>query len=216
MKEITSGKIRQFIIRLLFVIAGIIVMGIGISIFKFATLGNDPYTGMLFAMADALNFPYPWLQVIVGGILFLIQLFLDRHTIGAGSVINVFGIGFVIDFFNGIIPKLVEAPEGMPFKLLTVAIGMLLCSLGISLYQEASLGISPYDSLSVIAADKQDKLPYFWCRIITDAICAIVCFALGGIIGIGTIVTAFGFGPFVSFYNKYVSDPALRTLITEK
>ena len=80
----------------------------------------------------------------------------------------------------------------------------------ISMYQQADLGVSPYDASSLILAERQSRFPYFWCRIFTDGICAVVCFVLGGIVGIGTVVTAFGFGPFVTFFNKLISDPLIR------
>ena len=50
-------------------------------------------------------------------------------------------------------------------------------------------------------AKRMPKISYFWCRIFTDAFSALVCFLSGGLIGIGTLVTAFGFGPVVEFFN---------------
>jgi uncharacterized membrane protein YczE len=42
-----------------------------------------------------------------------------------------------------------------------------------------------------------------------DACCALICFLAGGIVGIGTLVSAFGFGPFIQFFNKTVSEKIL-------
>ena len=84
-------------------------------------------------------------------------------------------------------------------------IGMVICSFGLSLYQCSDLGVSPYDAASLILDKKLARIPYFWCRIFTDGVCALICFAAGGIVGVGTLVTAFGFGPFIAAFNRVVS-----------
>ncbi len=191
-------------------IVGIVFLALGIAIFKLALLGNDPYTGMLFAISDVTGFPYPWLQALMGAIFFVFQLIWGRHLIGFGTIYNAACIGFIVDFFYKLIYGMFGDVPNFPLQLLTLAIGMIICSLGISMYQKADMGVSPYDSLSLMMAERQNRLPYFWCRIITDGTCAVVCFLLGGIVGIGTVVTAFGFGPFVTFFNLLVSDPLIR------
>ena len=60
-----------------------------------------------------------------------------------------------------------------------MAAGVLVLSLSASLYQTADLGIAPYDALSIIMADRL-PLPYFWCRILTDSLCTVAAFLLGG------------------------------------
>ena len=40
--------------------------------------------------------------------------------------------------------------------------------------------------------------------------CALVCFLAGGIIGIGTLATTFGFGPVIHFFNKHFSEKVIR------
>ncbi len=200
-----AGRYEK-ISRIIMVLAGVVFLALGISIFKLSLLGNDPYTGMLFAISDKSGFPYAWLQVIFGLVLFVVQFFLGRHLVGFGTVYNAFFIGFIVDFFNRIFEATVGELDSFLLRLIVLAIGMIIASFGISMYQEADLGVSPYDSISLIMAEKQDRFAYFWCRILTDAICAVVCFLFGGIIGIGTLVTAFGFGPFVTFFNNLISD----------
>ena len=71
--------------------------------------------------------------------------------------------------------------------------------------------IVPYDALALILDRKLPKLPYFWCRILCDGSCALICFLAGGIVGLGTLVSAFGFGPVIAFFNKTVSEPLCKT-----
>ena len=97
-------------------------------------------------------------------------------------------------------------PETFLIRVLLLALGVAVTSLSCSFYQMAKLGVAPYDSISLIA-DQKTKIPYFWCRMITDVICAAVCLCSGGLLGLGTIICAFGLGPFISFFDQYISRP---------
>ena len=82
-------------------------------------------------------------------------------------------------------------------------------ALGASLYQTADLGIAPYDYLSLGLRD-YTPVPYFGCRVFTDALCALLCWLLGGLVGIGTLICAFCLGPFIQFFNGLVSERVLH------
>ena len=88
-------------------------------------------------------------------------------------------------------------------------IAVPVTAFGCSLYQTADLGVAPYDSLALALRDHLHK-PYFGCRVFTDALCALVTFLLGGLVGIGTLVCAFGLGPFIQFFNGAFSEKVLR------
>ena len=70
-------------------------------------------------------------------------------------------------------------------------------------------GLSIIDATGFIL-DERSKIPYKWCRVITDVICTAIGFAFGGPVGIGTVVTAFFMGPVVTFFNTRVSEKLLR------
>lgn len=90
-----------------------------------------------------------------------------------------------------------------------MVIGVLVVALGASLYQTADLGVAPYDALSLMLADRL-PVPYFGCRIFTDALCAVIAWLLGGLIGLGTLLCAFALGPFVQFFTKHFSEKILQ------
>ena len=53
-------------------------------------------------------------------------------------------------------------------------------------------------------------VPYFGCRVFTDALCALLCWLLCGLVGIGTLICAFCLGPFIQFFNGLVSERVLH------
>ena len=86
---------------------------------------------------------------------------------------------------------------------------VLVTALGASLYQTADLGIAPYDYLSLGLRD-YTPCPYFGCRIFTDALSALLCWLLGGLVGLGTLICAFCLGPFIQFFDRTFSQKVLQ------
>lgn len=196
--------------RIIGMVLGNFILGIGIAVFRTSLLGNDPYSAMLMAGADHLPVAYSTLMLIVNAGVFLIEFLWGRHLIGLGTFVNWFLLGYVASFFIEVFAVMQIPQRGMAVRLLTVAVGVLIVSLGVSLYQSADLGIAPYDSVSMILS-RHCPLPYFWCRLATDVICTAICFALGGIVNVGTAVCAFGLGPFIHFFDQHISKKVFET-----
>ena len=190
--------------RVIASLLGNLLVAVGIALFKQSVLGNDPYTGMNMALAELFGIRFPLLQLGMNLLFFTIQLIWGRDLVGFGTVVNALLIGSLVDFFYRFSVSCFGLPGSMPLKLLVMLVGMVICSFGLSLYQTADLGVSPYDASSLILDRKLPRIPYFWCRIFTDGLCALVCWLAGGIIGIGTLVTAFGFGPVIDLFNRVV------------
>lgn len=197
--------------RILIMLLGNIFLGMGVSIFKFSCLGNDAFNGMLMALADCTGMPYARFFVIFSICLFIVELLTGRGFIGIGTIVNTFFLGYIVTFFYDMWLNLFQIPEMLVLQIVVMLIGVIVCSLGISMYQTPDAGVSPYDSLSLILAERFGKIPYFWCRMLTDSICALVCFLAGGLVGLGTLAAAFGLGPFVHFFNVHFTEKILPT-----
>ena len=70
--------------------------------------------------------------------------------------------------------------------------------------------------LSLMVSDRSKKVPYFWWRILFDALCALIGFLAGGLIGIGILVCAFGMGTCTHFFNVHLSEKLLPKKENEK
>lgn len=179
--------------RILGMVAGVVIIGIGIAVFKFSHLGN----------------------VLMNLFLFVPQLIWGRRYIGLGTIINSFCIGFIVTFTSNAMAAAFGSADTLPVQLFWVAVGVLVVAFGCSLYQTADLGVAPYDALSLMMSDRL-PLPYFGCRVFTDALCALLAYLLGGLIGLGTLICAFGLGPFVQFFTKHFSEKVLRYSLAKK
>lgn len=191
--------------RFVVMIIGNIFLSMGVSLFKFAGLGNDPYSGMVMALSDVAGIPFANFLILANIAVFTLEIVFGREFIGAGTIINALFVGYMITFFYNLFCRIFTTPENLMVQLITVLIGTIVTGLGVSLYQTPNVGASPYDSLSLIMAKRIPKISYFWHRICTDAICVIVCFLTGGIVGLGTLISAFGFGPVIDFFNIHLT-----------
>ena len=188
--------------RAVSLIIGNVFTGMGISIFKLSGLGNEPFSGMVMALSDCTGSQYAFFLILVNLVIFIAEITMGRELIGLGTAVNALLLGYIVTFFFGIWEVTLGMPSVLWQKLLTVFVGVVVCSFGLSLYQTSDVGVAPYDSLALIMCRKQKKISYFWGRMACDVFCAVVCFAAGGIVGLGTLVSALGLGPFVQFFNK--------------
>ena len=196
--------------RFFSIVIGNILLGVGIGIFKYSNMGNDPFTAMVLSLYEFFPLSYALFLILLNSIIFIVELIFGRKYIGIGTIINWFLVGYVVQFSISFLDKNLPVPENLIVQLITVIIGVILASLGLSLYQTSNSGVAPFDSLALIVYDKL-KIPYFWSRIFFDTICAVIAYLAGGLIGFGTLVCAFGLGPVVSFFNRTFSEKLLAT-----
>ncbi len=203
-KKLTSMGHRRFI----GMIIGNVLLGIGVSVFKFSGMGNDPFSAMCMAVSNQLNLPYASFLVLLNVFIFIIEITFGRKLIGVGTFVNWFLVGYVAEFFMWLADITITPPQTIFLKLLFVILGVILTSLGVSLYQTSDAGISPYDSVSLIMKERL-PIPYFWCRMTNDGLCAIIALLAGGLIGLGTFICALCLGPIIHFFNEKFSKKVL-------
>lgn len=191
---------RNFLIMCM----GNVLIGIGIALFSASRMGNDPNSAFVMSLTGYVPLTYSVLLIIINSLYFCVQFLWGKMYIGIGTVINWVFVGIIAEKTLSAFSYFCGSPEAFLIRLLLMLFGVLILSLGASLYQTADLGISPYDSLSIMMS-KHLSRPYFWCRMFTDAACFVIAFLCHGPLGLGTIICAFGLGPFIQFFDEHVS-----------
>ena len=133
---------------------GNIILGLGIAIFKLSGLGNDPFSGMVMALAECVGIEYARFLILLNLGFFVIEIIWGRKLIGLGTIINALFLGYFVTFFYNLITSVIDAPDQMAMQVVTVFIGVIITSLGISMYQLPKQGVAPYDSISLIMTEK--------------------------------------------------------------
>ena len=195
--------------RVIGMVAGIVIIGLGIALFKQSHLGNDSISALNMRVSELLGVSLGLENVCINILFFLLEVAFGRKYIGLGTFVNGIFMGYIVTAFYDPIAAAFGPAESLPMQLVWLVIAVPVTALGVSLYQTADLGIAPYDYLSLGLRD-YTPFPYFGCRVFTDAVCALLCWLLGGLVGLGTLVCAFCLGPFVQFFNGLISERLLR------
>ncbi len=171
--------------RIVGMVVGIVIIGLGIALFKQSHLGNDSISALNMRLAELLGISLGVQNVATNILFFALEFWFGRKYIGLGTFVNGIGMGFIITFFYDPIAAAFGPAASLPEQLVWVVLAVLVTALGASLYQTADLGIAPYDYLSLGLRD-YTHFQYFGCRVFTDAFCALLCWLLGGLVGLGT------------------------------
>ena len=199
---------------------GVVICGVSVGMFKHAALGVDPFQALMSGLDAVIPIRFGTLYVLVNLLLLLFALVFDRHKIGLATLINLFLLGYIAEFSQKCVFALLSDPS-LPVRFVLLGAAIVIMCMASAFYFTADLGVSTYDALSLIWSERQKKLPFFACRVISDlvcvalgvALCRLAGFTLAGItreVGIGTVVTAFFMGPLIEFFNRTVARPFLN------
>lgn len=198
----------KFQFRFCLSILGTVFTGISVGLFKAAVLGVDPFQCFVMGLNNVISLDFGTLYVLINLILFIIVLILDKTFIGISTFLNLFLLGYIIDFIHKVVISILPT-NLLLVKISLLIVGFIMLCFSSSLYITANLGVSTYDALSLIAA-KRNIAPFKYCRITSDFISVIVGVLLGATAGIGTVMTAFLMGPLISFFNEKFTVPLLE------
>lgn len=205
--------------RVVMSVLGVVICGLSVGMFKHAAFGVDPFQALMSGLDAVIPIRFGTLYVIVNLLLLGFALAMDRRKIGLATFINLFLLGYVVEFSQAQCRRLLPAP-GIGVRALLLLAGLVILSLSSALYFTADLGVSTYDAVALVWSERQTRIPFQVCRIITDSVCVIagaaLCLLAGmgarqilGSVGIGTVITAFCMGPLIAFFNRTVARPLL-------
>lgn len=206
--------------RILMSVLGVLTGGVSVAVFKMAAFGVDPFQTFMSGIDKLIPISFGTLYVIVNAVLLIFSLIFDRHYINIATFINLFLLGYVVDGSYSLFQSLIPNPSIL-LRVIFLIIGIVVICIASSLYMTADLGVSTYDAVALIMANKWKIGQFKFIRIITDLCCValgVAMFMIGGgdvkaittIAGIGTIVTAFFMGPLIEFFNVHIARPMLN------
>ena len=193
--------------RVIMTVLGVLICGFGVSMCRMADFGVDPFQCLCSGIYRNIPLAQGPAYIIINAILLVFALLFYRRSVGLGTFINMFLLGYVIDGGEGLLRSVFDTP-GMMGRVIWMTAGILVICVSASLYMTADMGISTYDFVAVWLAEK-GVLPFRYMRIVTDVICVLTGFLLGYVPGVTTIVSAFMLGPVISFFNTHLSRPLL-------
>ena len=200
-----KGKITK---RIIMMIIGNVILGMGAGMLRAADFGVDPYQCFVLGIDNLLKLGYGTTFVVVNAVFLVLMLVFARRMLNLGTLVNMFFLGYIIDFSHSICMNITPLPSVL-VRVVYFIVSILLITFSSAVIYTADMGVSTYDWIALKTAEAQKKVSFKWCRVGTDLVCVIVGLVFSIIPGIGTIVTAFLLGPLVSFFRTYCSEPFL-------
>jgi uncharacterized membrane protein YczE len=175
-------------------IIGLVLFGVGVAFMVVANLGLSPWEVLHQGISFRTGISIGTVAIITGVGVLLLWIPLHER-IGIGTVLNVLIIGPVVDVSLWLLPDQVDM---MWLRWALMVGGTVIIALGSGLYIGAGLGPGPRDGLMTGLATKGINVAV--ARIGIEIAVLIIGHFLGGTVGIGTLVFAFGVGPLVAFF----------------
>jgi len=184
---------KQFVFRLINLLFGLFLYALGIVVTIRANIGYAPWDAFHAGLSQKAGFSFGTASILVGIVVGALVMVLGEK-IGLGSILNMVLIGIIIDviMFTGIIPLSETYVSGIVMLL----IGLFIIAVGSYYYIKSAFGAGPRDSLMVVM-NRKTRIPVGICRILVELTVTIAGWALGGMVGIGTVISALAIGFFV-------------------
>lgn len=182
-------------IRSVSLVVGLFLFALGIVLQLQSDLGLSPWDVLSQGISDQTSLSFGTANIVIAIVVLAVAWALGAQ-IGVGTVANAILIGLFIDGLTRLEPIESLAGQGIGAQIAMLAGGIVLVSLGSGFYIGAAMGAGPRDSLMIVGA-RRTGLRIGIVRAAIEISVAVVGFALGGTVGIGTIAFAFGIGPAV-------------------
>ena len=175
-----------------FLCFGLALFGLGEGLLIVSFAGASPWSVLAQGIALNINLSVGIITIFISlGVLILwIPL---NQKLGIGTILNAIIIGLMID----VCIKFVPTPENFIYQAILAIVAVLTVGLGGGIYLVANLGAGPRDGL-MVGLQKKTNLPIAVVRGSLEITVMSIGWYLGGTVGVGTLLFAFGIGPAVA------------------
>ncbi len=186
--------LKEYARRIGRLLAGMLISAVGVTMLLNANVGVEPWSVLQQGMSRSMGITYGTAAMIVGAVVILVSVLMGE-SFGIGTLANIFVAPAMIDALLalGWIPE----AKGLWTGILELVLGMEILALGTCYYMKSALGSGPRDALMVVLARKTGRSVGF-CRVAVEALAVLIGWRLGGSVGIGTLLGAFGVGTLIN------------------
>ena len=175
-----------------FLCFGLSLFGIGEGLLLVSYTGASPWSVLAQGISLKVNFSIGVITFFISIFVISLWVFLNQKP-GIGTILNAVIIAAMID----VCLNYVSTPESFAAKTILAVSAVFLVGIGSGIYLVANLGPGPRDGL-MTGLQKKTNLPIAAVRAFLEITVVSIGWYLGGTVGIGTILFAFGIGPAVA------------------
>ena len=182
-----------------FLCFGLTLFGLGEGLLIVSFTGASPWSVLAQGISLNINLSIGTITLLISIAVLILWIPLGLKP-GMGTIFNALIIAFMIDLCI----KFVPTPSNYTNQILLAVLSVLAVGIGGGIYLISNLGAGPRDGL-MIGLQKLTKLPIAAVRGTLEISVVSIGWYLGGTVGIGTLLFAFGIGPCVAL-GLYLVD----------
>ncbi|MDC3090166.1 hypothetical protein OA346_02830 [Candidatus Pelagibacter sp.] len=182
-----------------FLCFGLTLFGLGEGLLIVSFTGASPWSVLAQGISLNINLSIGTITLLISIAVLVLWIPLGLKP-GMGTIFNALIIAFMIDLCI----KFVPTPSNYTNQILLAVLSVLAVGIGGGIYLISNLGAGPRDGL-MIGLQKLTKLPIAAVRGTLEISVVSIGWYLGGTVGIGTLLFAFGIGPCVAL-GLYLVD----------
>jgi len=196
---------KRLAIRMIHLLAGILLYAVGVVIVLKANVGYAPWDVFHAGLANVTGMSFG-VASIVAGIVVVTIVVIFGERIGIGTIISMTLTGIFIDII--MLLDIVPLSPNMAIGIAMLVVGLFVVALATYFYMRSAFGAGPRDNLMVLLKRKT-KLPVGVCRSTVELIVTLAGWRLGGMVGIGTIISVVAVGLFIQLvFTMFKFNPA--------
>ena len=179
-------------LTLFFCCIGLMLFGLGEGLLIVSFTGASPWSVLAQGLSLNVNLSVGMLTFLISVTVLILWIPLGQKP-GIATILNAIIIALMIDFCIRYVPT----PSNYFNQLILAVISVITVGIGGGIYLVANLGAGPRDGL-MVGLQKLTNFPIAAVRGTLEISVVSVGWYLGGTVGIGTILFAFGIGPCVA------------------
>ena len=169
---------------------GLILYAFGIIISIKANIGYAPWEVFHVGLANTTGMSLGFATIIVG-ILIVVIVTLAGEKLGFGTIASMLLTGIFIDII--LLINFIPLANNLITGIVMLIMGLFFISIGTYFYIKSAFGVGPRDNLMVVLARKV-KIPVGVWRCIIELTVLVIGWFLGGMVGIGTVISVIAIG----------------------
>ena len=182
-----------------FLCFGLSLFGLGEGLLIVSFTGASPWSVLAQGISLNVNLSIGTITLLISIAVLILWIPLGQKP-GMGTILNALIIAIMIDLCI----KYVPTPSNYIHQLILAVISVITVGIGGGIYLVSNLGAGPRDGL-MIGLQKLTNFPIAVVRATLEISVVSIGWYLGGTVGIGTLLFAFGIGPCVAL-GLYLVD----------
>ena len=182
-----------------FLCFGLMLFGLGEGLLIVSFTGASPWSVLAQGISLKVNLSIGTITLLISIAVLILWIPLGQK-LGMGTILNALIIALMIDLCI----KFVPTPSNYINQLVLAVISVITVGIGGGIYLVSNLGAGPRDGL-MIGLQKVTNFPIAAVRATLEISVVTIGWYLGGTVGIGTLLFAFGIGPCVAL-GLYLVD----------